>query len=382
MSAASHASTSVPFHDLKRQHEALLPQIRAALDRVLTSGAFAGGPFVESFEARFAAHAGTRFAVGVNSGTSALHLALIALGVGAGDEVILPANTFIATAWAPSYVGARPVFVDCTPDGWNLDPERVAAAVTPRTRAILGVHLYGQPFEVDAVRALSERHGIPLVEDCAQAHGARWGGARVGSLGRIGCFSHYPSKNLGACGEGGTVTTDDPKVAARIRALRNHGSTERYHHDEIGFNMRLEGFQAAILEVKLAHLDAWNERRRAIAARYRREIQSPRVRFQAGSPSSEAVHHLCVVAVPDRKAFTAHLESKGVLTAVHYPIPCHLQRAYAHLGHRAGDFPHAERLARECVSLPMFPESHRRRGRARDRGRPVGSRVGVMSGRA
>jgi dTDP-4-amino-4,6-dideoxygalactose transaminase len=353
--ASSHPSP-IPFHDLKRQHEALLPALRGALDRVLASGAFAGGPFVESFEARFAAHAGTRFAVGLNSGTSALHLALVALGVGAGDEVIVPANTFIATAWAPSYVGARPVFVDCTPGGWNLDPERVSAAVTPRTRAIVGVHLYGQPFEVDAVRAVAERHGIPLVEDCAQAHGARWKGARAGSLGRIGCFSHYPSKNLGACGEGGTVTTDDADLAARIRALRNHGSIERYRHDEIGFNMRMDGFQGAILELKLAHLDAWNERRRAIAARYRREIDNPRVRFQSGSPAAEAVHHLFVVAVPDREAFVRHLEARGVLTAVHYPIPCHLQKAYAGLGHRPGDFPNAERLARECVSLPMFPE--------------------------
>jgi len=346
----------VPFFDLTAQYAEIRAEVLAAVGRVFEAAAFSGGPFVEEFEGAFAGYVGAAHAVGLNSGTSALHLAVHALGVGAGDEVILPAQTFIATAWAAAYVGARPVFVDSDPDTWNIAPSAVARAITPRTRAIIGVHLYGQPCDLDALAAIGREHRVPLVEDAAQAHGARYRDRGVGSVGAVGCFSFYPSKNLGAYGEGGALTTNDPALAGRVRGLRNHGSTVRYQHDEVGFNYRMDGVQAAVLGVKLGHLRRWNARRRAIAGRYRAELRHPKVRLRHEPEWADSVHHLFVVSVEDRDRFRAHLERAGVETALHYPIPCHLQKAFASLGYRKGACPVAETHSERAVSLPLFPE--------------------------
>jgi dTDP-4-amino-4,6-dideoxygalactose transaminase len=272
------------------------------------------------------------------------------------DEVIVPADTFIATAWGPSYAGATPVFVDCTPDTWNIDPAKVEAAITPKTKAIIGVHLYGQPFDIDAVSAIAMRHGLFLIEDAAQAHGARYKGTVVGSFGALAAFSCYPGKNLGGYGEGGIVTTNDDGYAARVKSLRNHGSTERYYHDEIGFNMRMDGFQGAVLAVKLPHLDRWNARRKEIAAMYHRGIKNPAVTMQAEPEWADSIYHLFVITAADRQALMKHLEARDIFPGLHYPVPCHLQKAYANLGYKAGDCPNAEYLAAHCLSLPMYAE--------------------------
>lgn len=356
MSKRQGPDAKIPCLDLKRQHQALRDELFAAFERVYAQTAFSGGPFVEEFEGAFARYVEARHAVGVANGTVALHLAMLALGIGRGDEVIVPANTFIATAWGVSHAGATPVFVDCEPDTWEIDPAQIDARVTERTRAVIGVHLYGQPFDVDAVRDVCRARGLALVEDAAQAQGARYRGARVGGLGELGCFSFYPGKNLGACGEAGGITTNDEEIARRLRSLRNHGSTVRYYHDEVGFNYRMGGLEGASLGVKLRHLDDWNARRRAVARRYRAEIRNDHVRMQAEPEYAESVHHLFVVTVDDRDGFVKHLADAGIVAAFHYPVPCHLQKAYAHLGHRPGDFPQAEAQAACCVSLPMFPE--------------------------
>jgi dTDP-4-amino-4,6-dideoxygalactose transaminase len=279
-----------------------------------------------------------------------------ALGVGPGDEVIVPANTFIATAWGVSHAGAIPVFVDCDPDTWEIDAAKVGEAITERTRAVIGVHLYGQPFDVDALRMLCQDSRLALVEDAAQAHGARYKGVRVGSFGELACFSFYPGKNLGACGEAGAITTNSESLAARLRTLRNHGSSIRYYHDEIGHNYRMGGLEGASLNIKLRYLDGWNDRRRAIAAAYRREIKNPKIQLQQSPAWAESVHHLFVVTTDSRDAFVEFLQRRGIAPAFHYPVPCHLQKAYSHLGYQAGTLPNAEYLAAHCVSLPMYPE--------------------------
>jgi dTDP-4-amino-4,6-dideoxygalactose transaminase len=342
--------------DLKAQHQQLKQEIFKAFENVYDSTAFSGGPFVEAFETAFAAYLGTAWAVGVSNGTVALHLAMSALEIGPGDEVIIPANTFIATAWGVSHAGATPVFVDCDADTWEIDAAKAAAAVTGRTRAIIGVHLYGQPFDVEAVRAVCGESRIALVEDAAQAHGARYKGARAGTFGEMACFSFYPGKNLGACGEAGAVTTGSESIAMRLRSLRNHGSSVRYYHDEIGYNYRMGGLEGASLRVKLRYLDGWNDRRRAIAMAYRREIQNPKIRMQHSPSWVDPVHHLFVVTTEERDDFVRFLQEQGIFPAFHYPVPCHLQKAYAHLGYQPGHLPNAEYLAAHCVSLPMYPE--------------------------
>lgn len=346
----------IPCLDLKRQHEQVKTEVWAAFEKVYAQTAFSGGPFAEKFEQEFAAYCQASHSVALNNGTSALHLALLALGVGPGDEVILPANTFIATAWAVSYVGAHPVFVDCRADTWEIDAEAVRKAITSKTKVIIGVHLYGQPFDVDAIQSLADDHGIVLMEDSAQGHGAYYKGRRAGSLTRIACFSFYPGKNLGATGEGGGITTNDKAIADRIKSLRNHGSVERYYHDELGFNMRMGGLEAAALSVKLTYLDGWNLRRRQVAQRYQKEINNPLVQLQHQPEWADSVYHLFVVTTPNRDHFIEHLKQHGIGPALHYPVPCHLQKAYSHLGHKPGDFPNAEYLAAHCVSLPMFAE--------------------------
>jgi len=346
----------VPFVDLKAQYRTIRAEIDAAIREVVESGAFVLGPAVERFEREFAEYLGVRHVAGVSSGTAALQLALLALDIGPGDEVIVPAHTFVATAEAVSHVGARPVLVDVTDDTGNIDPALVVSAITDRTRAIIPVHLYGHPADLDPILDAADRHGIPVVEDACQAHGARYKGGRAGSFGRLACFSFYAGKNLGAYGEGGAVATNDPALDARIRRFRDHGQSQRYHHAEIGFNARLEGIQGAVLAVKLRHLDHWNELRREHAAYYSERLAESGVRVPVIRDGCEAVHHLYVVRTEDRDELQAHLAERGIQTGLHYPVPVHLQPAYAALGHPAGTFPVAERWAKECLSLPMFAE--------------------------
>jgi dTDP-4-amino-4,6-dideoxygalactose transaminase len=349
----------VPFLDLRAQNRSIWPQLQAALEPVLDQAQFILGPAVERFEARFAAFLGARHCVGLNNGTSALHMALLACGVGPGDEVITTPATWISTSWAISYVGARPVFVDVDPVTYNLDPEQVERAITPRTRALLPVHLYGQAADLTRLSTPAEAHGLVLIEDAAQAHGARHAGRYAGTFGRAGCFSFYPGKNLGAFGEGGCVVTDDDELAHRIRRLRDHAQEGRHRHVEVGYNTRMEGVQAAVLDAKLDHLLAWNAARARLAGRYRellggvRGLTLPRAACPEGH-----VWHLYVVLVHghDREQLRRDLAEHGVATAVHYPMPVPFQPAYAHLGYHKGDFPVAEELMERCLSLPMYPE--------------------------
>ena len=346
----------VPYADLQAQYAALREEVLAALDRVGSKAAFILGEEVRRFEQEFAAFCGVKHCVAVNSGTSALHLALLASGVQPGDEVITTPNTFIATAEVISYVGARPVFVDIDPQSANIDPAKIAAAVTPRTRAILPVHLYGLAADMDPILEMAAQHGLAVIEDACQAHGARYHGKRVGSIGKAAAFSFYPPKNLGAYGEGGALTTHDDALAAQARALRSHGESRRYFHDAIGFNYRMDGFQGAILRLKLPRLEQWNARRKELAGIYRRILAGACVELQEGAASAERVDHLLVVYVAERDRVRACLEERGVQTAVHYPLPIHLQKPYQALGYQRGDFPHAERACEHVISMPLYPE--------------------------
>jgi dTDP-4-amino-4,6-dideoxygalactose transaminase len=346
----------VPYADLKGQYAALREDVLAALDRVGSKAAFILGEEVLEFEREFAAYCGVDHCVAVNSGTSALHLALLAVGVQAGDEVITTPNTFIATAEAISYTGARPVFVDIDPRTANLDPNQIAAAVTPRTRVILPVHLYGLAAEMDAIREIAEDHKLAVIEDACQAHGARYHGRRVGSIGNAAAFSFYPSKNLGAYGEGGALTTQDEALAARARALRSHGESRRYFHDVVGYNYRMDGFQGAVLRLKLPRLEQWNAKRKELAEIYRRTLAGARVDLQDGGAATERVDHLFVVYVADRDAIIAKLDERGIKTGVYYPLPIHLQKPYQSLGYHRGDLPQAERACERVISMPLYPE--------------------------
>jgi dTDP-4-amino-4,6-dideoxygalactose transaminase len=346
----------IPFLDLQAQSRALAPELEAAASRVLRSGQFILGPEVEAFEAAFADRCGTRFCVAVSSGTSALHLALLAAEIDPGDEVIAPAMTFVATVAAILYAGARPVLVDIDPHARTIDPEAVARVVGPRTKAILPVHLHGQMADMEPLVAVARAHGLTVIEDAAQAHGAAYRGRRAGSVGQLGCFSFYPGKNLGACGEGGAVVTDDAGLAATLRCLRDWGQTERYVHTLQGFNYRMDALQAALLNVKLPHLDAWTEARRAHAARYDRLLAGSGLGLPSPLPDRRHVHHVYAVQALDRDRVRERLARAGIATGVHYPRPVHLQPAYADLGYGRGDFPHAERFAAETLSLPMYPE--------------------------
>ena len=346
----------VPQFDLKAQYGALREEILAALDRVSRNASFILGAEVAKFEEEFAAFCHAKHCVAVNSGTSALHLALLAAGVKPGDEVITTPNTFIATAEAISYTGAKPVFVDIDPASANIDPKRIEAAITPHTKAIVPVHLYGRPADLDAILAIAKRREIGVVEDACQAHGAHYLGRRIGSFGLASAFSFYPSKNLGAYGEGGALTTNDDRVAQLARGLRDHGEVSRYFHDYVGYNYRMDGFQGAVLRIKLNHVEAWTARRREIAGLYRKHLAEARVVMPQDDARSESVYHLFVIYVETRDAVRAALEARGVQTAVHYPRPVHLQKAYAWLGHRPGSFPNTERACDQVLSLPLFPE--------------------------
>ncbi len=346
----------IPCLDLNGQHQQIKQEIFAAFEKVYDATAFSGGPFVAEFENAFAPYIGAKHAIGVSNGTIALHLAMLALGIGPGDEVIIPANTFIATAWGVSHAGATPVFVDCDANNWEINPAKIEAAITPKTKAIIGVHLYGQPFDINAVKAIADKHNLYLVEDAAQAQGARYHDQTVGAFGEMACYSFYPGKNLGACGEAGGITTNNDKYSEHLRSLRNHGCTVRYYHDEIGYNYRMGGLEGASLTIKLKYLEGWNNRRRAIAKRYQNEIVNPKIKMQSKDSWSDGIYHLFVVTTEDKEAFVKHLGDNNVIAAFHYPVPCHLQKAYAHLGYKVGDFPNSEYLASHCVSLPMYAE--------------------------
>ncbi len=348
---------SVPFVDLAAQQASIQTEIGAAIHRVLSECNFVLSPQVEEFERDFARFVGCQHAVGVSSGLDALRLALMAMDIGSGDEVILPANTYIATAFAVSAVGARPVLVDCDPQTYNIDANLIETTITPRTKAIVPVHLTGQAVDMDPILEIAGRHGLRVIEDAAQSHGTLYKGRSCGSVGSMGCFSFYPGKNLGAYGDGGLVTTDDPELAARVQRLRNYGQTAKYRHTEKGLNARLDTLQAAILSVKLCHLPRWNKARTVHAEGYKDLLTGVGdLVFQQEAWYSTHVYHLFMVETGWRDALRERLDAREIQTGIHYPIPIHLQRAYEDLGYREGDFPEAERLAKRMLSLPMFPE--------------------------
>jgi len=346
----------IPFVDLNAQYRSIKEEVDAAIQRVLDSTAFILGREVEAFESAFAEYVGAKYCVGLSNGTAAVQLAVSACGIGAGDEVIVPANTFFATAEGVSTAGATPVLVDADPVSYNIDVTKIEAAISPRTRAIIPVHLYGQAADLDPIIEIAERHKLIVIEDAAQAHGSEYKGARVGAIGRAGCFSFYPAKNLGAYGEAGAITTNDEDVARRARLLRDHGSDKKYHHEIIGYNFRMEGIQGAVLGVKLKHLDKWNAARREHAARYDELLKESGLILPSEMEYARHVYHLYVVQTEERDRMQQSLNADGVQTGIHYPIPIHLQPAYNFLKHNVGEFPETEKQAKRVLSLPMFPE--------------------------
>ncbi|HEY6166597.1 MAG TPA: DegT/DnrJ/EryC1/StrS family aminotransferase [Verrucomicrobiae bacterium] len=345
----------VPYIDLAAQIRPIRKEIDAAIAQAIDRCSFCLGPDVAQFERDFAAYCGAKHCIAMNSGTSALHIAMLLLGVNRDDEVITTPYTFAATSWGISYVGARPVYVDIDEATFNLDPRLVERAITPRTKAILPVHLYGHPYDIDALHAVAAKHNLPVVEDAAQAHGATWRGKIIGTFGVLSCFSFYPAKNLGAFGEGGAVVTNDDALAARARALREHGSSVRYHHDEVGFNYRMEGLQGAVLGVELKHLPEWTFARRRLAHRYHELLAGTPLRLPCEAVNARSAWHLFVIRHERRDELKQHLDAHGIGNAIHYPLPLHLQKCYASLGYKAGDFPVAERACKEVLALPFFP---------------------------
>ncbi len=346
---------SIPFLDLQTSNLDLMPEFEAAFKRVMESGQYVLGEEVEAFEEEFAAYCGTRHCIGVGNGLDALHLILRAYGIGAGDEVIVPSNTYIATWLAVTYAGARPVPVEPIAATYNIDPQRILDAITPRTRAIMPVHLYGQPADMDAINEIARQHGLKVIEDAAQAHGARYKGVRTGNLADAAGFSFYPGKNLGALGDGGAVTTNDDEVARQIRMLRNYGSAVKYQNEVKGFNSRLDEVQAALLRVKLKYLDSWNAARSNLAGSYLDKLKESDLILPVVPQWADPVWHLFVIRSADRDGLMEYLQSTGINSMIHYPVPPHLQPAYAEVGYREGDFPVAEIIHREVLSLPIFP---------------------------
>jgi dTDP-4-amino-4,6-dideoxygalactose transaminase len=346
----------IPLVDLRAQYRSIKDEIDAAIAEVLESCQFVLGEKVEAFESDFARYCQTEYALGVNSGTSALHLALLAAGVKPGDEVITVSYTFVASVAAILYTGARPVLVDIDPRSCTMDPERLEAAITPRTKAIMPVHLYGSCADMDPILEIARRHNLLVIEDAAQAHGAEYKGQRAGSIGNLACFSFYPGKNLGAYGEGGAVVTNDREYAEVIRRLRDHGQSRKYQHDAVGYNYRLEAMQGAVLGVKLRHLDDWNAARRRHAATYRAALADTGLRLLEEMPYSRSVYHIFPVFTSQRDNLVEHLKAHGVSTAIHYPIPVHLQSGYRDLVYKVGDFRHTEQASNEVLSLPMYAE--------------------------
>ena len=346
----------VPFVDLKAQYASIKNEVDAAIARVIQNTSFIMGSEVAAFEKAFADYLGARFCIGVNSGTAALQLALMTCGIGPDDEVIAPSFTFFATAEAVSVLGAKPVFVDIDPVSYTIGAAQIEAAITPRTRAIIPVHLYGQAVDLDPILDVAKRHHLRVIEDAAQAHGAEYKGTRVGARGDAGCFSFYPSKNLGAYGEAGAIVTNDEELSQKLRLLRDHGSTSKYVHAIVGYNFRMEEIQAAVLNVKLPHLDDWNDQRRNRALIYNDLLKDCGVGLPRAMDYARHIYHVYAIQSDNRDALQKHLTANGIQTGVHYPIPIHLQPAYASLGYRPGDLPVTERLSERVLSLPMFPE--------------------------
>lgn len=346
----------VPCFDLKAQYWTLRDEVLSALDRVCRNASFILGEEVAQFEEEFATYCEAKHCVALNSGTSALHLALLTVGVRPGDEVITSPNTFVATAEAISYTGARPVFADIDPTTGNIAPQQVERAITSNTKAILPVHLYGRPADLDPILQIARRHNLAVVEDACQAHGARYRGKRVGNFGQAAAFSFYPAKNLGAYGEGGALITNDEQIAQFARVMRDHGQSGRYFQDYVGYNYRMDGFQAAVLQIKLKRLEEWTAKRQEFARLYMSLLAGTRVDLPQDDPQAESVYHLFVGYVDDRDGARAQLETRGVHTAIHYPRPVHLQKAFSALGYRSGSFPHTERACERCLTMPLFPE--------------------------
>jgi dTDP-4-amino-4,6-dideoxygalactose transaminase len=348
---------NVPFLDLKAQHQSIRAELDAAIGKVMDSCAFAGGPFVEKFEEEFAHFCGAHHSIGVGNGTDALWLILLALGIGPGDEVVTVPNSFIATAEAISFTGATPVFVDVDPSTYTMDPGCLEAAISDRTRAVIPVHLFGQTADMDPIMAIAGTHGIPVVEDACQAHGAEYRGRKAGSIGIAAAFSFYPGKNLGACGEAGSVVTNDPEIARTVRTLRDHGQDRKYFHRLVGWNARMDGIQGAVLSVKLKHLDDWNAARRNAAVSYLRLLAGrTEVALPREAEYARHVYHVFAIRAGDKDRLQKDLADRGIHCGVHYPVPIHLQQAYSHLVLPVGSFPVAELCSREFLSLPMYAE--------------------------
>lgn len=356
MNQMEQKNNVTPFIDLKVQYASIKEEINTAVIKLLESGQFVLGDEVAAFEEEFAAYCTADNGIAVNSGTSALHLALLAAGIGSGDEVITVPFTFVATVAAIWYTGAKPVFVDIDPKSFTMDISKIEKAVTDRTKAILPVHLYGQPADMDPVLEIAKKYKLKVIEDACQAHGAEYKGRRVGSIGDMGCFSFYPGKNLGACGEGGIVVTNNPDYTRTIRMLRDWGQEKKYHHVLKGYNYRLEGIQGAILRVKLRYLKKWTEARHLHATQYNKLLKSSGVKTPEVMPYSRHVYHVYAVRTNKRDVLQKYLNERGVQTSIHYPLPVHLLEGYADLGYQVGDFPQAERAANEVLSLPMYAE--------------------------
>ena len=346
----------IGFLDLKEQNASVKKEIFEVFEKVFEKTAFSSGPFVEEFEQNFAKYTGAKYCVALSNGTAAVHMMCLVAGIKQDDEVIIPANTFIASPWGVVYEKAKPVFVDCDPDTWEIDPSKIEAAITPKTKAIMGVHLYGQPFNREAVKEISDKHNLILLEDAAQSHGAKYNNEPIGKGAYLQSYSFYPGKNLGATGEGGAVVTNDEKLYKKMLSLRNHGSTEKYYHEEIGYNYRMGGLEGAALNIKLKYIDQWNNKRREIAKRYLSEITNPKIKMQWQPGFSDSVFHLFVITTEDRAALTKHLNDNNIFPGMHYPLPCHLQQAFGYLNYKVGDFPNSEYLAEHCLSLPMYAE--------------------------
>ncbi|HEX6636897.1 MAG TPA: DegT/DnrJ/EryC1/StrS family aminotransferase [Steroidobacteraceae bacterium] len=346
----------IPFVDLKSQYLSIKAEVDAAILKTIESCAFTLGPDVAAFENEFAAYSNVKHGIAVNNGTSALHLALLAAGIGEGDEVITVPFTFVASVAAIYYSRATPVFVDIDPRTFTMDPAKIEAAITPRTKAILPVHLYGQCADMDPILAIAKKHNLVVIEDACQAHGAEYKGRRAGSMGDMGAFSFYPGKNLGAYGEGGLVSTNNDEFNRTIRMLRDWGAEKKYHHVLKGYNYRMEGIQGAVLRVKLKYLEGWTEQRRAAAAHYAKFFAGSNVRIPEAMPHNRHVFHVYAIRTAHRAEWMDALNKQGIASGIHYPIPVHLLPAYADLGYKAGDFPHSEQAANETMSLPMYPE--------------------------
>jgi len=348
---------NVPFLDLKAQYHTIHDEVNQAIQAVLDKTAYAGGPFVKSFEENYANYCGCDHAIGVSSGTSAIWLALLALDIGPGDEVITVPNTFIATVEAISFTGARPVLIDVNPETYNMDPNLLEAAITPKTKAVIPVHLYGQMADMDPILEIAKKHGLKVVEDAAQAQGAKYKGKRAGSFGDVGCFSFYPGKNLGAYGEAGAIVTDDAGIAEKVKILRDHGQPQKYYHNYIGWNSRMDGIQGAVLDVKLNYIDQWNQKRRSHAEAYMQLLSGMDNIILPFVPEyAEPIFHIYAVRVKNRDTILEKLKEKEIHCGIHYPVPVHLTRAYGFLNHSKGAYPVAEQAAEEELSLPMYPE--------------------------